>query len=122
LVGVEKFVGSVHWMGAPDSSLLDLIDKIRSWWPWSRTELSSLSTPQFAMANSSCSRCELKFTELCHKYSCQGCRRLLCGSCVRTNGSLQSFFFWFVEIQDFIIMCCASVSSALFCPVYSPPL
>lgn len=84
----EKFVGSVHWMGAPDSSLLDLIDKVRSWGSWSRTELSSLSTPVFSMANNSCSGCELKFSELCHKYSCQGCRRLLCGSCVRTNGSL----------------------------------
>lgn len=75
-------------MGVPDNALLDLIDKIRSWGSWGGTELSPIDTYKFSMANDSCSECERKFTDLCHKYSCQGCRRRLCGSCVRTGGSL----------------------------------
>ncbi|XP_021864609.1 putative 1-phosphatidylinositol-3-phosphate 5-kinase FAB1C isoform X2 [Spinacia oleracea] len=74
-------------MGVLNSSpFLDLIDKVRSW--VSLGKISSLScSSDLDMAESSCCQCELKFSELCHKYSCLGCRRLLCASCVRGSGA-----------------------------------
>ncbi|KAL2904716.1 putative 1-phosphatidylinositol-3-phosphate 5-kinase FAB1C [Bienertia sinuspersici] len=67
-------------MGVFDSPLLDLIDKVRSWTSLGKTK-PSFFLSEFNMDGSFCCQCELKFSELCPKYSCLGCRRLLCGSC-----------------------------------------
>ncbi|XP_048502539.1 putative 1-phosphatidylinositol-3-phosphate 5-kinase FAB1C [Beta vulgaris subsp. vulgaris] len=75
-------------MGVADNPLLDLIDKVRSWASLGKYNPSSVVSCDFNMAENSCCQCELKFSELCHKYSCLGCKRLLCGSCVRGSGPL----------------------------------
>uniref|UniRef100_A0A5B6ZR21 1-phosphatidylinositol-3-phosphate 5-kinase n=1 Tax=Davidia involucrata TaxID=16924 RepID=A0A5B6ZR21_DAVIN len=77
-------------MGIPDSSLLDLIEKVRSWISCGTSDLSSLPR-EFEMPDNSCkmcSECEMKFTDTCLGYHCQSCGRVLCQNCVWGYGSL----------------------------------
>ncbi|KMT11141.1 hypothetical protein BVRB_5g111290 [Beta vulgaris subsp. vulgaris] len=83
-----NLVCCIHWMGVADNPLLDLIDKVRSWASLGKYNPSSVVSCDFNMAENSCCQCELKFSELCHKYSCLGCKRLLCVPCVRGSGPL----------------------------------
>lgn len=73
-------------MGIPDSSLLDLIEKVRSWVSWGGSDLSRLSY-NFDMLNSSCKmccECNRNFNKMTqHKYNCKSCGRWLCGKCIR---------------------------------------
>ncbi|XP_021727305.1 putative 1-phosphatidylinositol-3-phosphate 5-kinase FAB1C [Chenopodium quinoa] len=74
-------------MGVLNSSpLQDLIDKFRSWASLGKITTLSCSS-DMDMVESSCCQCELKFSESCLKYSCLGCKRLLCASCVRGSGA-----------------------------------
>ncbi|XP_057530499.1 putative 1-phosphatidylinositol-3-phosphate 5-kinase FAB1C [Amaranthus tricolor] len=73
-------------MGVPDNPLLDLINKVRSWAGLGKTN-SSFFSFDLNMAENCCCQCELRLSELCQKYSCLGCRRMLCSSCVRGCGS-----------------------------------
>ncbi|XP_010274641.1 PREDICTED: putative 1-phosphatidylinositol-3-phosphate 5-kinase FAB1C isoform X2 [Nelumbo nucifera] len=71
-------------MGIPDNSLIDLIEKVRSWISWGGNDLSGFSK-EFWMTDNSCSmccECEKRFTEFSFHYHCQGCGRVLCGKCI----------------------------------------
>ncbi|KAL3510619.1 hypothetical protein ACH5RR_030020 [Cinchona calisaya] len=77
-------------MGIPDSSLLDLTEKVRSWIFLRASNPASLSGG-FRMAGNGCNfcyECEVDFTESSLKYQCQTCSRLLCGKCVQDYGPL----------------------------------
>ncbi|XP_057753345.1 putative 1-phosphatidylinositol-3-phosphate 5-kinase FAB1C [Arachis stenosperma] len=73
-------------MGIPDSSLLDLIEKLRNWVSWGGSDLSCLSE-KFDMLNSGCKmccECNRNLTEIAQqKYNCKSCGRWLCAKCVR---------------------------------------
>ncbi|KAI4357676.1 hypothetical protein L6164_001610 [Bauhinia variegata] len=70
-------------MGIPDSSLLDLIVKVKSWVPWEGSECLS---EKFDMLNSGCQmccECNRNISEMTHKYKCKSCGRWLCGKCIQ---------------------------------------
>nr|GMD13682.1 putative 1-phosphatidylinositol-3-phosphate 5-kinase FAB1C [Ipomoea batatas] len=73
-------------MGIPDSSLPDLIGKVKSW--------RGISDPTYLSgglgmdSNRTCCECKMKFTESCLKYHCQICNRAFCGDCLQGNKSL----------------------------------
>ncbi|KAI4313804.1 hypothetical protein L6164_026754 [Bauhinia variegata] len=70
-------------MGIPDGSLLDLIEKVRSWVYWGGSEYLS---EKFDMLNSSCKmccECDINLDEMTNKYNCKSCDRWLCGKCIR---------------------------------------
>ncbi|KAK7362580.1 hypothetical protein VNO77_04697 [Canavalia gladiata] len=75
-------------MGIPDSSLLDLIGKVRSWVSWGGSDFCCLSE-KFDMLNSGCKmccECNRNFNEMMtkqHKYNCKSCGRWLCGKCIQ---------------------------------------
>ncbi|KAL2344760.1 hypothetical protein Fmac_006045 [Flemingia macrophylla] len=73
-------------MGIPDSSLLDLIEKVRSWVSWGGSDLCCLSE-KFDMLNSGykmCCECNRNFSEMTQqKYNCKSCGRWLCGKCIQ---------------------------------------
>ncbi|KAJ1377876.1 GroEL-like apical domain superfamily, partial [Sesbania bispinosa] len=74
-------------MGIPDSSLLDLIEKVKSWVYWGGSDLSCLSDT-FDMLNSGCKMCCCECNRNCnettqYKYKCKSCGRWLCGKCIR---------------------------------------
>lgn len=76
-------------MGIPDRSLLDLIQKIRSWISWGIGDLSYFSS-EFEMADKSskiCFECMMNLAESCIRYHCQRCGRMLCENCVQANES-----------------------------------
>lgn len=67
-------------MGIPDSALVDLIEKVKSWIFWGNSDSNSM------MSDSTCSmccRCEVNISNSCLKYHCQSCGRLFCGRCVQ---------------------------------------
>lgn len=71
-------------MGIPDSSLLDLIERVRSWISWASTDLQCVRG-HFEMLHSSskmCCECHRNLTGLCHRYHCQICGRWFCGQCI----------------------------------------
>ncbi|KAE9607293.1 putative 1-phosphatidylinositol-3-phosphate 5-kinase [Lupinus albus] len=77
-------------MGIPDNSLLDLIEKIRSWVSWGESDLSCVCE-KFDMNKSGCKmccHCNKNLDELMtqHKYNCKGCGRWICGECIRGCG------------------------------------
>ncbi|KAI3453111.1 hypothetical protein Pfo_009774 [Paulownia fortunei] len=77
-------------MGIPDSSLVDLIEKIRSWISWGNSDSNTMSHG-FEMTDNNCNmccHCEVKIINSCLKYHCQSCGRLLCGKCVQGLASL----------------------------------
>lgn len=76
-----------HWcsMGIPDSSLQDLIQKLRSWISWGASERSSLSR-YFEMSDkvyNICRECSTSLAGISHRYHCQSCGHWFCGECVR---------------------------------------
>ncbi|KAH7571005.1 hypothetical protein JRO89_XS05G0238700 [Xanthoceras sorbifolium] len=73
-------------MGIPDSSLLDLIEKVRSWISSRASDLSG----EFEMPENGCKmccECAAKFNESCSGYHCQSCGRWLCRKCNDRGGS-----------------------------------
>ncbi|KAD7116625.1 hypothetical protein E3N88_03893 [Mikania micrantha] len=76
-------------MGVPANSLLDLIEKVRSWVYWGESDISSMSG-EVKMADAGqtmCCECESRISESCLGYHCQRCSRLFCDSCVRSYAS-----------------------------------
>lgn len=75
-------------MGIPDSSLLDLIEKVRSWVSWGGSDLCYLSE-KFDMLHHSgckmCCECNRNLGEMNQQqnYNCKSCGRWLCGKCIR---------------------------------------
>ncbi|XWS69313.1 hypothetical protein CRYUN_Cryun04dG0168500 [Craigia yunnanensis] len=76
-------------MGIPDSSLLDLLEKDRSWISWGASDLSCFTGEEFGMLKNGvckkmwCCECDMKFVdEFSHRYRCQSCGRWLCSKCV----------------------------------------
>lgn len=73
-------------MGIPDSSFLDLIEKVRSWVSWGVGDLNTFSE-NFDMHNSVCKmccECNRNFNDMTQcKYNCKSCGRWLCGKCIR---------------------------------------
>ncbi|KAL8229976.1 hypothetical protein R6Q57_014876 [Mikania cordata] len=76
-------------MGVPANSLLDLIEKVRSWVYWGESDITSMSG-EVKMADAGqtmCCECESRISESCLGYHCQRCSRLFCDSCVRSYAS-----------------------------------
>lgn len=71
-------------MGIPDTSLLDLIEKVGSWIPWRGSHRPCLSRENEMPGNSCkmCCGCDIKFSEFWIRYHCQSCGRVLCGKCL----------------------------------------
>ncbi|XP_031114168.1 putative 1-phosphatidylinositol-3-phosphate 5-kinase FAB1C [Ipomoea triloba] len=68
-------------MGVPDSSLLDLIQKVKSW--ILRATVNPTFSGGFVMdSNRTCCECKMNFTGSSLKYQCQSCNRVFCGDCV----------------------------------------
>ncbi|KAK7252010.1 hypothetical protein RIF29_35680 [Crotalaria pallida] len=79
-------------MGIPDSSLLDLIEKVRSWVSWTGSDLSCVSD-KFDMNCKMCCECNMSLNDMLtqqHKFNCKSCGRWLCGECVRGFGLVPS--------------------------------
>ncbi|OMO88078.1 Chaperonin Cpn60/TCP-1 [Corchorus olitorius] len=82
-------------MGIPDNSLLDLIEKVRSWISWGASDLSCYpGEEELGMLKTGvckkmcCSECDTKFVDgLSHRYRCQSCGRWLCSKCVESYES-----------------------------------
>ncbi|XP_015578964.3 putative 1-phosphatidylinositol-3-phosphate 5-kinase FAB1C [Ricinus communis] len=83
-------------MGIPDTSLTDLLVKVKSWISWGASDLpsSSLSCELDQMPKMCC-ECNTNFTAgLCNGYNCRSCGRWLCVKCavieesqvVKSNG------------------------------------
>lgn len=72
-------------MGIPDSSLSDLIEKVRSWLSWGPDSSVCLSK-EFVMPENSykmCCECDTSFSEISLRFQCQSCSQLSCGKCIR---------------------------------------
>ncbi|KAK9115379.1 hypothetical protein Syun_022176 [Stephania yunnanensis] len=70
-------------MGIPDSSFLDLIEKVRSWIPWVGSDVPSGTLEYWEICDrfKMCSECQIRFTDLSINRQCQNCGRILCGRC-----------------------------------------
>lgn len=71
-------------MGVPDSSLLDLIEKVRAWIRWGKSDQTSLIGLHDMDVESckTCYECKMKFTDSCLKFNCLSCSRVFCRDCV----------------------------------------
>lgn len=72
-------------MGITDSSLLDLIQKVRCWISWVASKQPCLSR-NFEMSDKACKmccECKTSLTEISDRYHCQSCGGWLCGKCIR---------------------------------------
>lgn len=75
-------------MGVSDNSLLDLIEKVRSWINWVGTsDIISMSSEVKMSGQTVCCDCETMVSESCLGYSCGRCSRLFCERCVQSYGS-----------------------------------
>lgn len=85
------FCGRILWyMGIPDSSLLDLIGKVRSWISWGTSDSNSISCG-FEMTDINgtlCCHCNNSMLDSSIKCKCESCGRLLCGDCVQGLASM----------------------------------
>lgn len=85
------FYGRILWsMGIPDSSLLDLIGKVRSWISWDTSDSNSISCG-FEMTDingTSCCHCNNSRLDSSIKCKCESCGRLLCDDCVQGLASM----------------------------------
>ncbi|XP_028781474.1 putative 1-phosphatidylinositol-3-phosphate 5-kinase FAB1C [Neltuma alba] len=74
-------------MGIPDSSLLDLIEKVRSWVSWGGSDLQVLSVKSDMLNNSRemCCECNRNLNEMVNKYNCKSCGRWLCEKCMQVS-------------------------------------
>ncbi|KAI9084110.1 hypothetical protein K1719_033908 [Acacia pycnantha] len=74
-------------MGIPDSSLLDLIEKLRSWVSWRGSDLQVLSVKSDMLNNSRemCCECNRNLNEMSNKYNCKSCGRWLCWKCMQDS-------------------------------------
>lgn len=73
-------------MGIPDSSLLDLIEKVRSWVSWGGSDLQVLSVKSDMHNNTKmCCECNIKVNEMSNKFNCKSCGRWLCGKCMQVS-------------------------------------
>lgn len=73
----------------PDSSLLDLVEKVRSWISLGSGDLTSLSSESKMSDNvcQMCSHCEMKILGSCLWYHCKRCGRVFCDNCGQGCGS-----------------------------------
>ncbi|PQP96235.1 putative 1-phosphatidylinositol-3-phosphate 5-kinase FAB1C [Prunus yedoensis var. nudiflora] len=72
-------------MGVPDRSLLDLIEKVKSWVSRRARESRCLSG-EFDMPSNGCKMCcdcNTNTTDIGHRYHCQSCGRWICGKCIQ---------------------------------------
>lgn len=74
-------------MGIPDTSLTDLLQKVKSWISWGVSDLSPSSlSGEFQMPNNGlkmCGECNSNFSGLFNGYHCQSCGRWSCVKCAR---------------------------------------
>lgn len=71
-------------MGVPDSSLLDLIEKVRAWIKWGKSDRTSLvgGSDMDVESCKTCYECKMEFTDSCLKFHCLSCSRVFCRDCV----------------------------------------
>lgn len=77
--------GSLCSMGIPDRSLIDLIDKVKSWLSWGTSDQTCLPC-EFTMSYTSsefCYDCEMDLAESSLSYHCQRCGRVICQKCLQ---------------------------------------
>ncbi|XP_055800606.1 putative 1-phosphatidylinositol-3-phosphate 5-kinase FAB1C [Solanum dulcamara] len=68
----------------PESLILNLIEKVKSWISWGTSGLN-----MDVDSGKTCWECKMKFTGSCNKYNCQICNGVFCGDCcMHTHGSL----------------------------------
>ncbi|CAK7326721.1 unnamed protein product [Dovyalis caffra] len=75
-------------MGIPDTSLLDLLDKVRYWISLGGSDCSpSCLSANFEMPNNGtvnmCSECDSNINQFFDGYHCQSCGKWLCFNCMR---------------------------------------
>lgn len=79
--------GVFHSMGIPDSSLLDLLGKVKSWISWGASDLSpSCLSCEFEMPNNGvrmCCECDTNFAGFFNGFHCQSCGKWLCAKCMK---------------------------------------
>lgn len=71
-------------MGIPNSSILDLIEKVRSWISWEGSDLFCFSSAIQMSENNHekmCCHCNSTVADFNLRYHCQRCKRVLCGNC-----------------------------------------
>lgn len=73
-------------MGIPDSSILDLIQKVGSWIYWGSGDFYSCSG-EYKMSKICCD-CMMPLVESCISNHCQRCGRMMCDNCVQLNGCI----------------------------------
>ncbi|XP_060214639.1 putative 1-phosphatidylinositol-3-phosphate 5-kinase FAB1C isoform X1 [Lycium barbarum] len=75
-------------MGVPDSSVLDLIEKVRTWISWGKSDRTDMDVNSCK----NCYECKMKFTDSCLKFHCLSCNRVFCRDCgVHIFGSSDVF-------------------------------
>ncbi|XP_062111069.1 putative 1-phosphatidylinositol-3-phosphate 5-kinase FAB1C [Humulus lupulus] len=77
-------------MGIPDTSLLDLIVKVKSWLYREASDIQCFSG-EFEMpenGNNMCCECHTNFSNHSQRYGCQSCGRWFCGKCIPGYESL----------------------------------
>ncbi|XP_060184973.1 putative 1-phosphatidylinositol-3-phosphate 5-kinase FAB1C [Lycium barbarum] len=76
-------------MGVPDSSILGLIEKVKSWISWRKSGPIPLDCRLNMDIDSgkTCWECKMKFTDSCNKYNCQSCNGVFCGNCLNVVAS-----------------------------------
>ncbi|CAA3031320.1 1-phosphatidylinositol-3-phosphate 5-kinase FAB1C [Olea europaea subsp. europaea] len=74
-------------MGIPDNSILDLVEKARSWISWAKSGQNSTSGGLQIKSCKICSQCDSSILESSLNYHCQNCGRVLCGNCARERAS-----------------------------------
>lgn len=106
-------------MGIPDSSLLDLIEKVRSWVSWGGVDLSD----NFDMLNRGCKMCcecnrEFNINEMTQcKYNCKSCGRWLCGMCIKGSDDVPNLESNKSDFRETIHSCkfCSDAKSKRTC-------
>lgn len=71
-------------MGIPDSTILDLMQKVGSWIHWGIGD-QYFCSGEYRMGKVCCD-CMMTIAASCISYHCQRCGRMLCDNCVQSNG------------------------------------
>ncbi|XP_068661240.1 putative 1-phosphatidylinositol-3-phosphate 5-kinase FAB1C [Aristolochia californica] len=79
-------------MGIPDSSIPNLIAKLRSWVSWGGGDISGVSKEYWMPDNSCrmCYECDIRFSVLNRRHHCRSCGRVFCSKCMQDPNGISS--------------------------------
>ncbi|KAG9444056.1 hypothetical protein H6P81_015396 [Aristolochia fimbriata] len=79
-------------MGIPDSSIPNLIAKLRSWVSWGGGDISAVSKEYWMPDNSCrmCYECDIRFSVLNRRHHCRSCGRVFCSKCMQDPNGISS--------------------------------